>query len=255
MEAIIFFLVFFLSLLFFLYAGSKVAQYQKVQEGEKKSFGYQLLQGSIFSLMGLIVAFTFATSNQKMDMRRILIIDEANAIGTAYLRLDLLPQEQRNILKKYVEEYLSVRLATYKALPDLIKVNQEINKANDIQKKIWAMSVDGCKKANDGAVCVILLPALNEMFDIANKRIEVANLHPPFAVFYLLIGIAILSAFLVGYDMKKKEKKQSMIFIVSYLFVIAFTIYIIVDIEYPRFGLIQINSFDRVLGNALAIST
>jgi hypothetical protein len=76
------------------------------------------VEGSVFGLLGLLVAFTFSGASSRFDTRRHLIVEETNAIGTAYLRLDVLPSTVQPALRDSFRRYLDSRLAIYRKLPD-----------------------------------------------------------------------------------------------------------------------------------------
>ena len=93
---------------------------------------------------------------------------------------------------------------------------------------------------------MVLLPALNAMFDITTTRTEAARLHPPPVIFVMLGTLALACALFAGYDMairKRLNPLQSLAFAV----VLSVTIYVIVDLEYPRVGLIRMTDSDQVL--------
>lgn len=241
-----FFLIFiFLMILLFVYLGVKISKWQSAKD-PVISPGVQIIEGAVFALMGLLIAFTFSAANTKFDFRRHLIIEEANAIGTAYLRLDLVQPDLRRDLQDYFRQYLAGRLAVYEKLPDVEGAKLELVKTHVIQDKIWRLAMAGCKTSDQTASCIILLPALNSMFDIANTRYAIAGIHPPIIVSLLLIGVALISSLLSGYNLGNRNK-GSLLFILSYTILMAATIYVIIDMEYPRLGLIRVDSFDQVL--------
>jgi hypothetical protein len=88
--------------------------------------GLGAMQGSVFSLYGLPIAFTFSGAPARFDARRHLVIEEADAIGTAYLRLDLLPDEAQPGMRELFPKYVDSRLATFRKLPDLQAAQVEL---------------------------------------------------------------------------------------------------------------------------------
>jgi hypothetical protein len=95
----------------------------------------------------------------------------------------------------------------------------------------------------------LFLPDLTNMFDVETIGIELTRVHPPVAIFGLLIGLAVLSGFLAGYSTAGSQSKLSL-HILSYVAITAFTIYIIIDLEFPRVGMIRVDAFDQILQNA-----
>jgi hypothetical protein len=95
------------------------------------------VEGAVFGLMGLLVAFTFSSAASRFEARRQMIVLETNAIGTAYLRLDLLPAGDQPQLREDFRSYVDARLSVYRKLPDLEASRAEMSKATVLQGQIW----------------------------------------------------------------------------------------------------------------------
>src|SRR5262245_17909256 len=123
------------------------------------------IEACVFALMGLLVAFTFYGAASRFDGRRMLIAQEANAIGTAYLRVDLLPADAQPQLREDFRKYLRSRLAVFEKFPDPTEVRGELDRSAALQRELWQHAV----AASRGAVPstqTLLLGAINEMIDI-----------------------------------------------------------------------------------------
>lgn len=206
--------------------------------------GTGVVEGAVFALLGLLIAFTFSGAASRFDERRQLIVDEANAIGTAYLRLDLLPSAAQADLHETFKRYLDARLAVYRALPDIAAAKAELAHAGNLQQEIWAKAT--AASAGSQPTTMLLLPALNEMFDITTTRTMAAQTHPPIVIFGLLFGLAMLSAVLAGYATAGAHERN-WVHMIVFAVTLAGAVYVIVDIEYPRLGLIRVDAFDQVL--------
>jgi hypothetical protein len=215
----------------------------KDQEGARAGLG--AVEGAVFALMGLLIAFTFSGAASRFDARRQLIVEEANAIGTAWLRLDLLPPAAQPELRDLFRRYLDLRLAVYQKLPDLAAAMAELDKANALQGEIWSRAVAACQQS-PGPVSVQLIPALNQMFDISATRTAASRLHPPVIIFILLGVLALMGSLLAGYAMAG-GKTRSWIHLIGFALIMATTVYVILDLEFPRLGIIRIDTFDQVL--------
>ncbi len=211
---------------------------------ERTSMG--MLDGAIFGLLGLLIAFTFSGATSRFDQRKAMVITEANAIKTAYLRLDLLSTEAQPALRALFRQYLDARLEIYQKLPDLKASEAALVRANALQGEIWSASVKA-REATGAAPANLLLAALNEMFNIATQRTVVAlEMHPPTIIFVMLFSLASISAGLAGYT-TAGIAKHSLAHVLVFATIVASTVYVILDIEYPRLGLIRVDSVDRVL--------
>src|SRR3954447_15446630 len=127
-------------------------------EGAKSGGG--AVDGAVFGLMGLLIAFTFSGAAVRFDTRRAQIVEEANCIGTAWLRLDLLPASEQAPLREYFRQYTDARLDAFRKLPDVKAWKAELDRAGALQNQIWTRSVAACS-ASAPPVTMLLLPALN----------------------------------------------------------------------------------------------
>lgn len=243
---LILFVLFCFSLLLFMYLGHRIAKWQTKEFPEEKHADNKIIEGAIFALMGLLIAFTFSGARDRFDIRRALIIDEANAIEVVYLRLDLLSDNARSSLQGYVRQYLNLRLSIYKKMPDINAALPELIQSQNLQKQIWSASVHACKSENVSSACIVLLPAINKLIDLANTRDETTQIHPPLVVLVTLISLALLSAILCGYSMRKRSIWHSL-HVLIYAVTISFTIFIIIDLEYPRLDFIRVDYFKSIL--------
>src|SRR5262245_53363409 len=234
----------FVAMLVCLEIGRRYGIRRKAQEPEGGGAGAGVVDTAVFALLGLLVAFTFSGAASRFDERRKLIIEEANAIGTAYLRLDLLPGASQGELRARFRDYVDARLAVYRALPDFEKSKAELARAARLQQELWSRSVASATGLQPATM--LLLPALNEMIDITTTRTMAAEMHPPIVIFLLLIVLALLSALLAGYE-TAGAKARDWVRMVAYAVTLAGAVYVILDMEYPRFGLIRVDAFDRVL--------
>ncbi len=236
----------FLGMLVLLEAGRRVGQRRQAIDGAGAGAGLGAVDGAVFGLMGLLIAFTFSGAAARFDTRRALIVEEANDIGTAWLRLDLLPDSLQPALREKFRQYLDARLATYRAVPDMARVDAEMARATALQGEIWTLSVVAARQAQGSTAAMLLLPALNSMFDITTTRIVAARTHPPRVIFGLLAALALACSLMAGYGMAGAATR-SWVHILGFAFILTITVYVIMDLEYPRLGLIRVDAFDSVL--------
>jgi hypothetical protein len=234
----------FAGVLLFLELGRRVGLRRLKQEGDGAGAGVGVVEGAVFALLGLLVAFTFSGAAARFEDRRNLIVDEANAVGTAYLRIGLLPAAAQGEMRDQFRRYLDARLAVYRALPDVEAANQHLASSNRIQQEIWARGV--AESADSQSARMLLLPALNEMFDITTKRTMAAQAHPPLVVFGLLFVFALCAALLAGSAMARPQSRH-WLHSMTFAFALAGSVYVIIDMEFPRVGLIRVDAFDKVL--------
>ena len=116
--------------------GHRLGTRRALREGEPEHAGFGIVEGAVFALLGLLMAFTFSGALSRFDERRKLIVDEANAIGTAYLRIDLLPAAAQGELRAGFRGYLDARLAAYRAVLDFDAVEAKLAHANEASPAI-----------------------------------------------------------------------------------------------------------------------
>jgi hypothetical protein len=237
----------FLGMLILAEVGRRIGMRRLAQDPEGAEAGVGVVDGAVFALVGLLIAFTFSGAAARFDTRRQLIVEETNDIGTAYLRLDLLPVDAQPALREKFRQYVDARLELYRKLPDIAAAKEEFVKANKLQGEIWRQAVAaGRAQGASPAAPMLLLPALNAMIDITTTRSMAMQMHPPMVIFALLFGLALASSLLVGYGMAG-SKKRNWLHTVSLAFVMAASVFVILDIEYPRLGFIRVDAFDRAL--------
>ena len=203
------------------------------------------MEAAIFGLYGLLIAFTFAGAANRFDQRRQLIVEESNAIGTAYLRVDLLPEAAQPEMRELFRKYLDARLEASKlASVDMDAMRVALDRGAKLQNEIWSRAVAATRGENVSTM--LLLPAINQMIDITSTRMMAAQLHPPNVIFLLLFGLALACALLSGYDMGG-NRVRNWTHILGFAVVSAISVFVILDMEYPRLGFIRLSEFDRVL--------
>ena len=231
--------------------GVATGRRRREQLGETAEFGTSAVDGAVYALLGLLIAFTFSGAVSRFDERRGLIVGEANNIGTAWLRLALLPTSAQPSIRQLMIEYTQSRLDTYRVLPDFSASTAQQALSQKLQARIWAEATVAVRTpGQDTAAAMLLLPALNAMFDIAKTRTMASLKHPPRAIYLTLFVMCILSAFLGGHNMGL-AKQQSRFHIVVFPLIVAIVIILIIDIEYPRLGLITVDTFDRSIADLL----
>lgn len=210
------------------------------------------LEAAVFGLLGLLIAFTFSGALSRFDVRRVQAVDEANAIGTAYLRIDLLPASAQPALRESFRNYVDARMATYRKLPDVEAAGRELARSQQLQSEIWARAVAAVRLPESRPESELLvLPALNQMFDITTVRVTATQIHPPLIIYAMLVGLAFVSALLAGYQ-SAGEKGYDWVHKIGFASIVALTVYVILDIEYPRLGFVRLDAIDQVLVNARA---
>lgn len=205
------------------------------------------IEAAVFGLLGLLLAFTFSGAASRFEERRHLITEEANAIGTAYLRIDLLPADVQPELRDLFHRYLDTRLQASRNADDANATLAAIAASTQLQRQIWDKSVAATRRPElPNAVATLVIPSLNQMIDITTTRAVARQNHPPTVIYLLLAGLSLLSALLAGYVMSD-TKVRSWFYMLVISGTISLTFYVIMDLEFPRLGLIRIDAADQTL--------
>jgi hypothetical protein len=237
-------------------AGRRAGVRHRARYPDRTGLGLGTIEGSVFGLMGLLVAFTFSGAGARFDTRRQLIGQEANAIGTAYLRVSLLPKNTQPELRAKFRQYIDSRMAYYRMLPDSAVAQREHNRFTALQADIWNLAVEATRDAtgntNGNTITSLVVQSLNDMIDITTTHFVATKTHPPSIIFGMLLAVVLACSLLAGYGIAANPERcwiHTMVFVS----ILTVTVLIILDYEYPRFGLIRIDPLDQVLGEVRAI--
>jgi hypothetical protein len=238
-------LAMFAGMLGLLGLGRWLGARQLEQDPDAAKPGAGAVEGAVFGLMGLLIAFTFSGAAARFDARRALAVEEANAIGTAWLRLDLLPAAAQPALREKFRAYLDARLAAFRSLPDLDAAKAKLARAGALQAQIWTEAITACRDSGSSPATMLLLPALNQMFDMATTRTMGARMHAPAIIYGMLILLVLAGSLLAGYGMGA-GRVRGWFHALAFVLVLSLAIYVILDFELPRMGLIRIQHIDQV---------
>jgi hypothetical protein len=236
----------FAGMLLLLEIGRRLGERALAGDPAAAKSGGGVVEGAVFGLIALLIAFTFSGAATRFDTRRALVVEEANNIGTAWLRLDLLPVTAQPPLREKFRQYVDARLATYDKLPDIAAAMVEMARATTLQNEIWKDAVAACRDSGSSPATMLLLPALNQMIDITTTRTVAARTHPPVVIYVMLVLLVLAGSLLAGYGMAN-GKARNWFHAFAFALIMSIAMYVILDFEFPRIGLIRVNAYDQVL--------
>jgi hypothetical protein len=217
--------------------------------------GSEVLQGSatitaaIFGLLSLLIAFTFSGAYARFEHRRELMTEEINDIGTAYLRVDLLPAADQPRVRALFHEYTASRANVYRKLVDPPAARAEMANSVRLQQAIWSAAVAATDPPDERVSRVLVLGALNTMIDITTT-IEVALYsHPHPIIFGAMVLLALVCSWLVGYEMSERER-PSRVYVLGFAAVTAIVLYVTLDVEFPRVGIVRLDWVNEMLAKS-----
>jgi hypothetical protein len=204
--------------------------------------GFGAIEGAVFGLFGLLLSLSFFGAASRLDARRQLIVQEANAIASAYMRVDLLPSAEQPGVRRLFREYVNERVRISEMSNEGAALAEMHNSAN-LQQAIWSSAISATKEGVPGAP--LLVTAVNQMVEIARTKAIAVQTHLPELVFEFLIAATLVSGLVAGFGMARGHRNWLSVF--AYASVVTLTMYVTIDMEYPRAGLIRIGAADLAL--------
>lgn len=205
-----------------------------VPEAARGDFGIVL--GAILTLLGLIIGFTFSMATTRYDLRKNLEEEEANAIGTEYVRVDFLPAEDAARLKELLRRYTELRVEFY-SVPygqELDRINGETAK---MQNELWG-AVSQAAKVQPTPLAALASMGMNDVLNSQGYTQAAWWNRIPNAAWSLLFLIAMLSNVLLGYGATGRWILLSIVFPLA----IGISFFLIADIDTPRGGVIHVRA-------------
>jgi hypothetical protein len=239
-------LIFVLTLIM-LELGRRMGLRRMTQDPEGARAGTGAVEGAVFALFGLLLAFSFTGAAARFETRRDLIVEHANAIGTAWLRLDLLPKEVQPEIRKQFRQYVDVLIKVPHLLAENPSSHQQIAaQVFKFHDKIWPLAEIAAPREGSPQVASLVLPALNEMFDLGSKRYATALFHTSEVILLFLFVLSLLASLLAGYAMGA-AKRRNLLHMLIFASLVSLTLFVIFDFEMPRFGFINLDKADQIL--------
>jgi hypothetical protein len=191
---------------------------------------------STLGLLAFILAFTFGLAASRFDAKRQLLVDEANAVGTTYLRAEMLP-ERRDEIRALLREYVDVRI-------DAItpgRLAEGIRRSEDLQNRLWGMTVPIAMKNPNSIIVGLFVQSLNEVIDLHTKRLTAAVRNRiPFAIWAALYGISVFSFAAMGYHSGLTGTTRSLV-IIAVAFTFSVVILLIADLDRSQEGVLKVS--------------
>jgi hypothetical protein len=216
--------------------GERVRGRREVDDAVRDDFAFVL--GAASTLLALVVAFTLSMAVGRYDQRKNLEASEANALGTAYVRAELLPNEDAAKVRTLLRRYVDRRLAFYTA-----GVWQQNAVENDpafarLQGDLWA-AVSGAAKKQPTPVTALAVAAVNDVLDSSGFTQAAWRNRVPVGAWLLMAAIALCSTMMLGYSARRPRSERPLLLILPGLVAIAF--FLIADIDSPRAGMIPVS--------------
>jgi len=216
--------------------GYRLGKYRRSRHEQEKEAPVGTIVGATLGLLAFILAFTFGLAAARFDARRQVLLDEANAIGTTYLRAGMLP-ERREEIRKLLRDYVDTRLEAVR----LGKIAEGIRQSENLQNEVWTQATAVGEKNSNSIVVGLFVQSLNEMIDLHAKRVQ-AGLRSriPGAIWLGLFAVAALSLATMGYHAGMVGTRRSLA-ILAVAFTFSVVIELIADLDRPQEGVLKVS--------------
>jgi drug/metabolite transporter (DMT)-like permease len=233
------FLIISLLLLALAQAGFHLAKrrHRETTEGHKNQI--TSIQTAVLGLLALLLGFTFAMALGRYESRRNLVLQEANAIGTTYLRASFLPGTHKSAVEDLLRRYIEVRIPLYDRDTSTVQLRSLEQQSAKLQHELWEHLVAAAKES-PSVVIATFIGSLNETIDLDAARLHALRSHVPGAAWLLVLFVAGVGCYMTGYA-AGISKTQSAFSTVLLPLLVAIVVTLISDLDAPRQGLIGIS--------------
>ena len=187
--------------------------------------------GASLGLLAFFLAFTFNMAGSRYDARKQLVLDEANAIETTYLRAKLLPKPYGTEIQELLREYVDVRVQVQTGKMEIIK--KAIVKSEELHNQLWSKVVTLTENSNYSGITTLFIRFLNDVFDLHTKRVNAGLRNRiPVSIFATLYFVAFLAMSMMGYQAGLSGRRSpiaGLVLILTFAIVLA----LIIDLERP----------------------
>ena len=193
--------------------------------------------GGMLGLMAFLMAFCIGIVINQHNGRKAMVVTDANAIGTAYLRAGFLGEPDRTTSRDLLREYVEVRLA---AVDDPALYDSAITRSEGIHGELWAIVEDNVNRGLTSEMIALYVDSINTVIDVHSERLAAIELRLPELFWFVLLAATVLSFLLVGVASSSDKKRD---FWAILIFALAFVavMMIIVDLDRPQQGLLNVS--------------
>jgi hypothetical protein len=207
---------------------------------EKMKAQISVVQGALIGVLGLLLGFTMSMAVGRFEARRELVVDEANAIGTSWLRTHLLPEPESSEIANLLREYVDVRVQFGDAGENIKRLQELRREGQRLQGKFWSIAAAYAQTDPRPVKTSLLLQSLNQTIDLEARRWAALQNHVPSAVIYVNMMLAVMTSLLVAYSFGTNGLRHHMS-MWSLAFAIIVVLGVIIDLDRPRRGFIRVS--------------
>ena len=202
------------------------------------------LQTALLGLLALLLGFTFAMSVSRFDNRKALVVEEANAIGTTFLRSQFLHEPHRQAVARLIRDYVAARLVSWNDPDERARIAAH-DTASRIQQDLWTHIGEGAAQQAASVPVGLLIHSLNQTIDLREESRAAVDNHVPEPVLFLLIFVTAVSLAFVAYRSGLTGQRR---FVLNAMFalLIVLVLAVILDLDRPGRGLIKVSQASMI---------
>lgn len=232
----------FLAMMFCLQLGRDIGLMQTERVVSDSRTGVAMIDGVVSAILALLLGFVFSGAMARFDQRRQLIVQQVNAIRSAWHRVDSLPVDKQSDIRDEFRRFMVALAASYEH-PAGADPAAAIVRARE---EVWSRSIAACLAPDGERARMLVLPSLDAMFAAVEHERLARRMHPPAVIYVMLVLASLISALLAGYTGASVATHNWLLHVAAAA-IVSLVIYVIVQIEYPRLGLVRVDTFDRAL--------
>jgi hypothetical protein len=193
--------------------------------------------GGMLGLMAFLLAFSIGIVIAQHNGRRDVVVAEANAVGTAYLRASFLSEPDRSSTRDLLREYVEVRLA---AAADAELMESALSRSEEIHSELWSIVEDNVRQGQESAIMALFVGSINEVIDVHSLRAAAIDLRLPRMMGVVLYAATVVSFLLVGI-ISSSDGKRDPIAILLFALALVAVLVMIVDLDRPQQGILNVS--------------
>jgi hypothetical protein len=219
--------------------GFRVGRWWQNRTPEEKEGPTSMIVGSLLALLAFLLAISMGMASDRFEARRGLVLAEANAVGTTYLRAGYLPGPASSQIRKLLREYVPLRIMNDHLTETEIRARMA--QSGELHSKLWSVAEELALAAPESHPVALFIESLNQMIDLHQSRVSggIYGRVPETVLLFLFIS-SVLTLAMVGYNAGLRLRRSPLAAVMMTLFLGA-VLTLVVDLDRPREGFLMVN--------------
>ena len=217
--------------------GYRIGIKSHIEDDQNRKEQINALGSSLFILLSLLLSFALTMAVSRYDQRRELVVREADAIGTTYLRAAILRQPYQQNVEQLLRSYVDARIDFFAAGVDPAQLEQAMSHTSSLQQELWKNMVAVSQSDRTPTAVVAFMNSLNEVIDLDSQHVAALENRIPQRVWVLITIVALIAVFTRGLTLKRRFWLTLLLGPMT----IAIAVLLIADVDSPRRGFMQVD--------------